>query len=201
MGDPAIGRDYNAGEIMNTQREIKHLDHVAERFPKEPRFMLAQGIARDRVWRADAVLAYNAVLSDPDVGGEAAMRLGAMQMYGRELDQSLTNFDRAEKLTRDPYVVFLARFFRAQVLEAKHQGDRLEAAYRGAVAAIPHAQSATLALAALLFRDGRRAEAQALTVAMLEARPQPADPWREFVHADDRFWPQLIAKLRAEIRK
>ena len=87
------------------------------------------------------------------------------------------------------------------MLEAKGSGDRVEADYRGAVAAVPHAQSATLALAALAVRDGRRAEAQALAVAMLDARPQPADPWREYVHADDRFWPQLIARLRAEIRQ
>ena len=51
------------------------------------------------------------------------------------------------------------------------------------------------------MRDGRRAEAQALAVAMLNARPQPPDPWREYVHADDRFWPQLIGRIRAEIRK
>ncbi len=149
VGDPAIGRGVGAGEIMNTQIEIKHLDHVAKRFPKEARFMLAQGIARDRVWHDDALQAYTAVANDPDVGGEAAMRLGVMQMYRRQLDLAMTGFDRAELLTRDPYVVYLARFFRAQVLEARGSGDRVEANYRGAVAAVPHAQSATLALAAL----------------------------------------------------
>ena len=117
---------------MNTQLEIKHLDHVAKRFPNEARFMLAQGIARDRVWHDDAFKAYTAVANDPDVGGEAAMRLGTMQMYRNQLELALAEFDRAEQLTRDPYVVYLARFFRAQVFEAKGSGERVGA---GAIAA------------------------------------------------------------------
>ena len=83
----------------------------------------------------------------------------------------------------------------------RRQPKDAEAAYRGAVAAVPHAQSATVALAALLARDGRRAEAQQLVGDMLAANPPPPDPWRGFVHADDRFWPQLIARLRAEIAR
>jgi len=31
--------------------------------------------------------------------------------------------------------------------------------------------------------------------------PRAADPWRGYAHADDRFWPLLIARLRAEIRQ
>jgi predicted Zn-dependent protease len=73
--------------------------------------------------------------------------------------------------------------------------------YRAAVAAWPRAQSATLSLASLLFQGGRRAEAQELAASMLEASPQPIDPWKEYVHADNRFWPLLIGKLRTEIQK
>jgi hypothetical protein len=36
---------------------------------------------------------------------------------------------------------------------------------------------------------------------MLAANPRPVDPWRTYIHADDRFWPQLIARLRQEILK
>lgn len=201
VGDPSIGLDVSAGEIINTQKEIKHLDHVVKRFPKEPRFMLGQGIARDRFWQDDALIAYTAVANDPDVGAEAAMRLGAMQMRGNDLDNALKSFDRAETLTRDPYVIYLARYFRAQVFERRRQPERAEQAYRDAVAAKPHAQSATLALAATIFKDGRRAEAHALTGAMLAADAPSPDPWREYAHADDRFWPQIIARLRAEILK
>jgi len=202
VGDIAIGKDVGAGEIGNTQKEIKHLDHVVKRFPNEPRFMLGQGIARDRFWIDDALQAYAAVEGDVDVGGEALMRLGAMIMKRQNgVDGALKTFDRAEAMTRDPYVVYLLYFFRAQLYERRRQMQQAEAAYRAAVAAIPRAQSATVALAALLFNDGRRAEAYALTGSLLAPGPMPSDPWREYVHADDRFWPLLITKLRTEIRK
>lgn len=201
VGDTKIGKGVDAGEIGNTQDEIKHLEHVTPRFPKEMRFVLAQGIARDRDWTDDALSVYRALENDPDVGGEATMRLGAMQMRQRRLPDALKSLDRAETLTRDPYVVFLARYFKAQVFERQKQSKEAETAYRGAVAAIPHAQSATVALAALVFRDGRRAEAQQLIRDMLAADPVPLDPWSAYVHADDRFWPQLIGRLRSEILK
>ena len=197
--DPAVGRGLGTAEIGNVQDEIMHLDHVQPRFPKEMRFVLAQGIARDRVWPEDAVKAYGMLHDDPDVGGEAMMRLGAMQMRGRRPDEALRQFDLVETITRDPYVIFLAGYFRGQIHEQQRRFKDAEAAYRGAVAAVPHAQSATIALAALVFRDGRRAEAQKLIADMLAASPAPPDPWRGFVHADDRFWPYLIGKVRAEI--
>jgi tetratricopeptide (TPR) repeat protein len=217
IGDTKIGLGRFAGEIGNTQDEIKHLDHVTDRFPDEMRFVLAQGIARDRDFPEDAVQAYRALENDPDVGGEALMRLGAMQMPRRggptirfigdgdqrkpSPDAALEAFEQVDARTRDPYVVYLARYFSAQLFEQQRKLEDAEAAYRGAVAAVPHAQSATVALASLLFRDGRRAEAQKLIADMLAAEPRPVDPWRTYIHADDRFWPQLIARLRQEILK
>ena len=217
IGDTKIGLGRLAGEIGNTQDEIKHLDHVTERFPNEMRFILAQGIARDRDLPDDAMKAYRALENDPDVGGEALMRFGAMQMPRRggpsihfigdedrrkpSSDAALKALEQVEARTRDPYVVFLARYFTAQLFERQRRLGDAEAAYRGAVAAVPHAQSATIALASLLFRDGRRSEAEKLTADMLAVEPRPVDPWRTYIHADDRFWPQLIARLRQEILK
>jgi tetratricopeptide (TPR) repeat protein len=201
VGDPNIGRGVYAGEIGNTQDEIKHLDHVSARFPNEMRFVLAQGIARDRVWIDDATKAYLALEKNPDVGGEAMMRFGAMQVRLRRFGDALIYFERAESLTRDSYVVFLANYFKGQLFEQQRSIRRAEEAYRRAVATVPHAQSATMALSALVFRDGRRTEAHQLVKEMLAAKPPPLDPWRAYVHADDRFWPQLVGRLRAEIIK
>jgi len=205
VGDPSIGGGIGSAEIVNIQDEIKHLEHTRPRFPAEMRFVLAEGIARDRVWPDDAARVYRALEDDPDVGGEATMRLGAMQVMGRSRNAStsdaLARLEKAETLTRDPYVVFLARYFKGRVQERQRRTQQAEAAYRGAVAAVPHAQSATIALASLVFRDGRRSDAQRLIRDMLTADPRPADPWRGYVHADDRFWPQLITRLREEIGK
>ena len=201
VGDPNIGKGVHSGEIGNLADEIKHLDHVMKRFPKERRFMLGQGIARDRVWADDATQAYRAVESDVDVGGEALMRFGAMQMRLRRPAEALELFERALDVTRDPYVIFLAHYFSGQIYERQPDLKRAEASYRRAAGAVPHAQSATLALATLLARDERRAEAQRLVADMVGAAARPTDPWRRFVHADDRFWPLLIGRLRAEIAR
>ena len=201
VGDPAIGQGIGAGEIINQQDEIKHLDHVQKRFPTEMRFVLAQGIARDRMWQNDAIQAYLSVIEDPDTGGEAAMRLGAMSMRAGRREQASVMLDRAEKLTRDPYVIYLARYFKGQLADRENDHEKAQSAYRGAVAAWPRGQAATMSLAASLFREGKRAEAQELTGWMLDAVPPLFDPWREYVHADNRFWPYLIGRLRAEIAK
>ena len=207
VGDPKIGaarldRDAGiaAGEIGNIEDEIKHLDHVWKRFPEEKRFVLGQGIARDREWHDDALTAYKALEEDPVVGGEALMRLGALYMRLRHIPEALEALERAQTMTRDPYVIFLASYFSGQIYERQPSLTLAEQSYRTAVAAVPHAQSATLALAAILARDERRAEAQQLVREMLQARPAPVDPWRRFVHADDRFWPLLIRRLRMEIQ-
>ena len=201
VGDPAIGAGRGTAEIDNTKAEIKHLEHVRKRFPEEMRFVLAEGIARDRMWPDDAVQAYGALANDPDVGGEAMMRLGVMFIRRNNSAEALKHLDRAEYMTRDRYVIYLSKYFRGRLAERQQKGESAEAAYRAAVAAWPHGQSATMSLASLLFLDGRRAEAQELAGAMLAADPAPNDPWREYVHADNRFWPILIRKLREEILK
>jgi tetratricopeptide (TPR) repeat protein len=216
IGDPFIGQGFHTPEIGNVNDEIKHLDHVTPRFPGEARFVLAQGIARDRHFREDAEQVYRALEHHPDVGAEALVRLGAMHMPQARSTHittatpqpanvnhalALRSFDRARTLTRDPYVLYLAEYFTAQTLLQQRRPREAERAYRAAISAVPHAQSATIALAALVFRDGRRSDAYDLVGGMLDADPRPVDPWRAYVHADDRFWPYLVGRLRAEIRR
>ena len=64
-------------------------------------------------------------------------------------------------MTRDSWILYLARLFRGQVLEREKELENAERAYRGALAAVPNAQAASTALAAVLFTDGRRREAWA----------------------------------------
>jgi hypothetical protein len=52
-----------------------------------------------------------------------------------------------------------------------------------------------------LARADRQGEAAALVEASVAGRPPPNDPWRAYAAADDRFWPELVARLRAEIRR
>jgi predicted Zn-dependent protease len=124
-----------------------------------------------------------------------------VQLRGNALGPALSSFDDAERATRDPYLVYLARFLRGQVLERQKKIPEAMAAYRGALAAVPRAQSASLALAEQLYLSGKPGEAASILNGNLSADPQPVDPWRVYADADDRFWPELIARVRAEIRR
>jgi tetratricopeptide (TPR) repeat protein len=199
IGDTKRGLGVSAGEILNEQKEITHLTHTEDRFPHEIRFKLAQGIARTREYPEDAHVAFGMLASHPDVGGEALVRRGEMFLRERNADRALDLFDEAERRTRDPYVLYLAAYLRGVALLEKKQTARAEAAFRRALAEWPGGQSASTTLAALLVRQERSEEPRQVIARMLGAVPA-FDPWREFAHADDRFWPYLIARLRAEIK-
>jgi predicted Zn-dependent protease len=117
------------------------------------------------------------------------------------VDEALALFRRAESLTRDPWVIYLSRYLSGWALEAKNHPVEAERAYRSALAVLPRAQSVSVSLGSLLFRQGRRSEGSALVERMIAADPMPPDPWREYAAADYRFWPELLARLRAEIRR
>ncbi len=186
-------------EILNKQDEIRHLEHTIPRFPGEARLRLADAIARDQVLPDEARIAYQSLLDDIDVGGEAHLRLAGLQMRGNRVADALRSLDRAEAATRDPFVIHLTRLSRARILVGQQRDSTAIDELRAALAAWPGAQSASVLLADLLVKAGRRAEAQAVAAAVLSG-PSAADPYLEHMHGDDRFWPELLSRLQREIR-
>lgn len=208
-----IGSPWDARD--NPDDEIDHLKHVIARFPKEARFALGQAIAIEwRTWPTslrrprgasrnltDALRAFEGMRDDADVGAEARLRSGVLLFRSNSYDRAAAMLDRVEAVTRDRYLTYLAKYFRGQAYERRQLPIEAERDYRGALATIPKAISATMALAALLTRAERPGEASALVDAALTAAPPVVDPWRTYAAADDRFWPQFIAQVRAEIRQ
>ena len=209
-----IGSPWEARE--NPKDEILHLEHVMFRFPDEPRFALAQAIAIDwRTWSlrprhsrsdfdkniaTDAVRAFERQLKDPAIGAEASLRLGMIRLRSRNYTEALDLFNRVETMTRDRYLIYLSRLFSGLTREKQGRSADAEKAYRGALATIPKAISASMSLAAVLARGGRMTEATAIVEAAVTTNPPVVDPWRTYNTADDRFWPVLIARLHAEIK-
>jgi predicted Zn-dependent protease len=194
VGDAQPPKEYNTVVIQ-------HVRQGQLRFVDEPRFKLAQGIAEERHAPDIARREFEKLKNDVDLRGEAVARLGVMAVNERQDDRALGLFKEVDSLTRDPWVLYLARFSSAQIFTRKNRLADAEREYRRALEAIPHAQSGSVALATLLVRDGRRQEATEIVDAMLAAKPTPDDPWRTYGSGDDRFWPLLIAQLRAEIRR
>jgi tetratricopeptide (TPR) repeat protein len=190
----------------NPKDEFEHLEHAAERFPYERRFALAQGIAVE--WRlfprtqsgaSEARQIFESLQDDEQVGAEASVRLGLLRLRANAVAPALALFEEAERRTREPYVVYLARYFRGRALERARRPDDAIAAHRGALDVIPGAQSASFALAALLASRGHRTEAARVADQALTANPRRLDPWRAYGQADARFWPELIDQLHQEI--
>jgi hypothetical protein len=196
-----IGDPFASLDLDNVKDEIKHLEHAQARFPAEPRFNLAMAIAVEWKWPSEALKAFDALKDDPNVGAEAMMRAGHVMLRRSAHGDAVKLLDRADGATRDRYVVYLARYFKGLALQRQNKLPEAERAFRGATATIPHAQAATVALATLLFKRDQRGEAQRLAAGMIAADPPPIDPWRAYLHADDRFWPQLIGRLRAQIQR
>lgn len=202
IGSPWEGR-ANKGD------EFYHLEHTIKRFPKDRRLLLAQGIAAE--WRLfpnerntglkEATNIFDNLATDPEVGGEASLRLGIVLLRSGRSSEAMPSLALALRTSRETRLKYLAQMFTGQVFETWKQADKAEEAYRAALEILPNAQSAAFPLAAILAEKGHRAEGAALIAAAVSANPRPVDPWREYGNGDERFWPTLISQLRKEIER
>lgn len=186
-------------EVVNPKREVAHVMHATKRFPDEPRFQLAQAIPRERYTPGDARKIYESIGDDPRVGGEARMRLAALHLRQNRANDALEELDRAERLTRDPYVTHLIYFLRGQAHLRAKRSALVVTALETALEVWPGAQSASILLADEYVRADRWSDAQRVMARVLAPDARPFDPVIEVAHADDRFWPDHIKRLRAEI--
>lgn len=133
------------------------------------------------------------------IRAESLLRLGYLHLRLHNFEIAAEQFEDVLDMTRDPFLVYLAKFLQGTASE--RQGDRAnaEAAYRAALAVAPRAQSASFALASLVFLGSGRAEAAALVEAAVSA-PVADDPWRGYQRGDFRFWPERLAALREVLR-
>jgi tetratricopeptide (TPR) repeat protein len=130
-----------------------------------------------------------------ELRADALLRLGVLHLRLRHADVARDQFEDVLRLTTEPYLVFLAHFFNGVAHEQDGNRSDAVAAYRAALVAMPRAQSASFALASLLFLQDQRADAGRLVDAAIEL-PTADDPWRQYASGDYRLWPQRISALR-----
>jgi len=129
---------------------------------------------------------------------DAAVHLGRMEMVDDREDRASAAFAKAAASTRRS-TVYLAALFAGSIEERRNRLDAAESGYRHALLMVPRSQAARLALAQVLGRTGRSAEArQVLDEQLQRAAASPIiDPWWVYW----RHGKAGVAALRAEIVK
>jgi len=207
LGEPGSGRG--------------HLAHARGRVPDEVRLLLADPVAREfllpaepprsgddgnlnsqtaRGHKRELTSQFAKIATIPAIAAEAEMRSGYLWFQLGNNREALAHLKIADERSTDPYVTYLARFLAGRVLQKEQQPVLAEQAYRSALDTMAGIQSASEALAALLFVDGRADEAYTVVGRSFERRPLPADPWRLIGYGDFRRFPGLLDQLRETIK-
>lgn len=181
------------------------------RFPDEPRFQLVEAFAaempiwphdrdRDRLIPSQNELwlmldRYGVTFGIAPIQQEGRIRFGFFELLRGRHAEALKHFDLAGE-PDDEMLGYLLHLFRGRAFIAARRPAEAIVSFQRALDAMPHAQSATLALAAALVTQGRQNEAEALVSRMLALPEAPFDPWTIYTFPEARFWPQRMEELR-----
>ena len=144
----------------------------------------------------------NALTADPQVGGEALMRLAYVHWRLADYDEAIALAQRAlahAATTADQkYITWMIA---GQAAQAAGRFDDAERFYTDALAVRPDSQSASIGLGALRFYRGDASAAYDLIERARTARPNDDDPWRLVLYADYPHLADRIAALRLAVRR
>lgn len=131
----------------------------------------------------------------------AALHLGRVRMLQDQGTEAASLF-RSALASVDPCVRYLAALFLGSLEERDQRFDGAEHLYREAISLVPWGQSASLALAELLSRRGRDAEArQVLAQRLLHEDADILDPFWVYTAAPDEALASHFDLLRMEVWK
>ena len=194
-----------------------HIGHVRLQFPNEQRLLLQRGIAEelrasrfafgkgtvpfDLPKRLDeAAKRFTEAAAVESTRGEALLRLGHVELSRDRPDAALAALNTAEPALGDRDLVYLVRLFRGMAFERQNRLDQARAAFESALAARPDTQSASIALASVLFRTSDRDRANTIVNDLLSRERQVNDPWWVYPPGDFRLVDARMASLRQALK-
>jgi predicted Zn-dependent protease len=121
-------------------------------------------------------------------------------MEGGNAEAARRLAEQARTRSAEPWTRYLAHFIAGFSYEHEKRYQDAVREYAAALEAVPHAQSASIALAQLLLRDNQADAAFDLITRSVTERPDGDDPWRLFAYGAYVRWPVLIADVRKAIR-
>jgi tetratricopeptide (TPR) repeat protein len=194
-----------------------HVTHVKFQFPGEPRLALERGVAEELrsapfydpgrespgdiiKRREEAVRRFTEAAKIETTRAEASLRLGKVLLDQGKPEDALAALDHVEPATTDPTLIYLARLFRGLALDRLDRRDESRRAFEQALSTTPGAESASLGLAALLFKSGDRSAADHLAQELLTRTPRTIDPWWEYWPGDYRLGTGLVTAMREAVK-
>ena len=192
-----------------------HMSHVSDRYPDDPAVRLEwitawmwgrdaepiRNIRPDfvewdnpnrRTRQRDAVALLVPLAAEPALAGEARLRIAQLHFLLRDYAAAHAAARQVHDTGADQARRYVAHVIAARSLDAMDRRGAAKEEYAAAVALMPAAQSASLALIARQFVDDDRAAA-----ITLNAMGEGDDPWRLFPYGSFSQWTARRAALRA----
>lgn len=195
----------------------EHLDHAEARFPANADLLLVRALVdeleSEEGRRDDGTLSISGALTSrarqhfqqaaarPSTRQQALIRWAAFESDLGRHDAALAHLVEAGR-PASPVLRYWLGVVRGRTLERLNRGADAIDAYRAVVAEFPHAQVATLSLAAALVDAHRVVEAAGVVEAAV-TRPTgpapPADPWEFYRVPEVLLWPAAFEELRRAV--
>lgn len=138
--------------------------------------------------------------TDPAVGAASRIRAAHMRWAAGEYEAAITEAEAAAAQAADADSQYLARYIAGMAAQSSGALAKAELFFASALEARPYSQSASVSLAALVFKRGDAAAAYALSADSLKNRRNDDDPWRLFQYGDYVKLPGMIAALRQALK-
>lgn len=137
--------------------------------------------------------------SDQVLGADSRIRAAYMRWAAGEYEAAITDAEAAAAQATDPDSRYLARYIAGMAAQSSGALTKAESFFASALEARPNSQSASLSLAALVFKRGDASAAYALSEESLKKRNDD-DPWRLFQYGDYVKLPGMITALRQTLK-
>jgi Flp pilus assembly protein TadD len=145
----------------------------------------------------DAATRLTAAAAFPAVASDARLRSAHLHLMRGESQDAVSALTDIERTTREGWLVYLARLFRGQALEQLKRPAEAAASFRDALKVGPGGQTATLSLAAVLYGQGQRGDAETLVTKLLAETDPISDPWWTYWAGSARLWTTRLTAMRA----
>lgn len=138
---------------------------------------------------------------------EARLRLGRVEQRLGRADQAAVELSRVRAESKDVFTSYLAALFLGQLHEEAGRATDAAECYRAAIAIVPDAQSASVALAHLLIATGDTAAATGSLSRVLsrgvldDAQIFDADPWWQYDMGQVWRIPERVARMRQAVAR